>query len=400
MAGRPPTPIGQHGKISTQQLGPKLWEARCRVRDPDGVSRRVKARGQSRSGAENALKRALAARRHNAGSQLTGASKVAAAGELWLEQLQAMVAAGDRAPRTFETYMSAWRLHVDPGLGEVRLREATTAACEAWLVALRKRVGPSMCRTARAVLSGVLGYAARMDAIPANPVRDLSPIPGAGGRSRKPRALTREERAAWLEWMDTHVAHDPKRPRRPELARDRESVIASRALGDVTRLMLATGCRIGEAMALSWDEVDLDAGTVTIAWHLVRVKGEGIVRMEGAKSEAGNRVLRLPRWAVDMLMRRRVDPLSGYPVFPDVLGGWRDPNLVMRWLRWSRDEAGFGWVTSHNFRMTVISVLDEAGLVTREVADQVGHARITQTQSYMERRVASDRAAQALEDLL
>ncbi|MEN3302543.1 MAG: hypothetical protein V7633_4601, partial [Pseudonocardia sp.] len=87
------------------------------------------------------------------------------------------------------------------------------------------------------------------------------------------------------------------------------------------------------------------------------------------------------------------------PVFPDTNGGWRDPNLVMRWLRWSRDEAGFGWVTSHVFRQTVITVLDEAGLSTREVADQAGHSPIGQTQDYMARGIASERAAEVLEDL-
>jgi integrase len=100
-----------------------------------------------------------------------------------------------------------------------------------------------------------------------------------------------------------------------------------------------------------------------------------------------------------MLMRRRIASEGATPVFPDTNGGWRDPNLVMRWLRWSRDEAGFGWVTSHVFRQTVITVLDEAGLSTREVADQAGHSRIGQTQDYMARGIASERAAEVLEDL-
>jgi integrase len=41
-------------------------------------------------------------------------------------------------------------------------------------------------------------------------------------------------------------------------------------LADLTLLMLATGCRIGEALAVGWDE-DLNAGTVDVRWHLVRV---------------------------------------------------------------------------------------------------------------------------------
>jgi integrase len=392
--------------IKTYEVAPKVYEAFCRYRDADGVTRKVKARGKSKNAATNALKEALSKRSQDAGAVLSGTSRVREAGEQWLERLAARVEAGDRAPRTLETYRNAWTNHVLPALGELRLREATTAVCEDWLVALRKKVGPSMCSTSRAVLSGVLGYAARMDAIAANPVRDLSPIPGAGSRTRKPRAMTADERAAWLEWMDCNVASMPRKdgaaPRRRQNrseARTRE-IAASRALGDVTRLMLGTGCRIGEAMAVSWDEVDLDTGTVAIRWHIVRVPGRGLVRASGAKSEAGDRVLRVPSWCVEMLMRRRIDPNSGYAVFPDAIKGWRDPNLVMRWIRWSRDEAGFSWVTSHVFRQTVLTVLDEAGLSTREVADQAGHARVSQTHSYMQRKVASDRAASALEGML
>lgn len=399
MTGRPPMPIGAYGKISTpKEISAGVWWVMCRHRDPDGVTRRVTATGASKSAATNKLKAALADRQHTAGSTLGGGSRLVVAAELWLAQRTAETEAGDLARRTLEAYESSLRLHVLPALGQVRLREATTVRCEAWLVELRKRKGPSTCRRARSVLSGILGYAARMGAIPGNPVGDLSPIPGK--RTRQPRSMTREERDGWLAWMDTHVAVDPKVKRRPELAHPTDEVIAGRALGDITRLMLATGCRIGEVMAVSWDEVDLDAGTVAICWHLVRVKGDGLHRVPGAKSDAGDRVLRLPRWALDMLLRRRVDGRSGYPVFPDSLGGWRDPNLIMRWFRWSRDQAGYGWVTSHVFRQTVITVLDEAGLPTREVADQAGHAQISQTQQYMGRKVASSRAAEALESLL
>lgn len=396
-------PVGAHGTISVVEMPTGMFEARTRYRDPDGRLRRVKRQGRSKSAAKNALQQALAGRRHAAGSGITPGTRVREAGERWLAQQAALVDAGDRSPRTYETYLSSWRTHVEPALGALQLREATTGTCEAWLVELRRRRGASTCSTARAVLGGVLGWAARMEVIATNPVRDLSPIPGAGRRGRKPRAMTPEEIAGWVGWMDTHAAVDPAAPprRRPRDPVDERELARARGLGDVTRLMLGTGCRIGEAMALSWDEVDMEAGTVAIRWHLVRVKGEGIVRLPGAKSEAGDRVLRVPSWCTTMLWERHTDPRAGrWPVFPDELGGWRDPNLVMRWFRWSREQAGYGWVTSHVFRQTVLTELDRAGLDKHEVRDQAGHASVRQTEQYLARRVASDAAAGVLETLM
>lgn len=381
MTGRPPLPIGAHGNIKTREIGAKLFESRCRYRDADGVTRPVQRQGRSKSAAENALKVALTERRHTAGPHLTGESRVREAGALWFEQRAAEVEAGELAINTFAVYRSAWRLHVEPALGELRLREVTVVRCEAWQQALRRAKGSSITKTARSVLSGVLGYAARMGALHANPTRDLSVIPG--GRKRKPRALTRDELAAWLAAMEA----GPKAARWD--------------IPDLTRLMLATGCRVGEALALSWDEIDLDVGTVAVRWHLVRVKGDGLHRVPGAKSAAGERTLRVPRWCVDMLLRRRVDELSGYPVLPDTVGGWRDPSNTLRVLREARDAAGFGWVTSHVFRKTTLTLLDKAGLSPRELADIAGHSDPSMTMDvYMGRGGVNEAAAAALEDLL
>lgn len=58
-------------------------------------------------------------------------------------------------------------------------------------------------------------------------------------------------------------------------------------------------------------------------------------------------------------------------------------------------------VTSHVFRKTAATILDEAGLSARQVADQLGHARPSMTQdTYMGRKLVDRRAADALEDAL
>lgn len=73
---------------------------------------------------------------------------------------------------------------------------------------------------------------------------------------------------------------------------------------------------------------------------------------------------------------------------------------VHRDIRNARGNESLAWITAHNLRKTTATILDEAGhLSARQVADQLGHARISITQDvYLGRRLASRRAAEALEE--
>jgi integrase len=79
-------------------------------------------------------------------------------------------------------------------------------------------------------------------------------------------------------------------------------------LADIVDLMLATGARIGETLALRWEDIDLAAEqpTATICGTIVCLKGKGFFRQEWTKSEAGFRTVVLPRFAVGMLMARKL----------------------------------------------------------------------------------------------
>lgn len=89
------------------------------------------------------------------------------------------------------------------------------------------------------------------------------------------------------------------------------------------------------------------------------------------------------------------------PVFPNVDGGLRDPSNTLRVLRATRGSEGFEWVTSHVFRKTAATVLDDAGLTARLIADQLGHSRPSMTQDvYIARKVVDAATARALENML
>ena len=242
---------------------------------------------------------------------------------------------------------------------------------------LRER-GRATAKVCRSVVSGVCGLAVRRDALRSNPVRDVGNL--ERGERRSARALTAVEAQEWLRVVDA----DPYAVRKD--------------LPDLTRFLLGTGVRIGEALGVGWSDVDLVGGLVSIRSTVVRVKGVGLVA-KSPKTEAGVRVLQLPRWLIEVLKRRHANSGDG-PVFPDAEGGYRDRNNVERDYRLVREGTPFTWVVPHTYRKTVATMLDHGGLSARVVADLLGHARISMTQDvYMGRHVLHPSAALTLEAL-
>ncbi|MBV8541505.1 MAG: tyrosine-type recombinase/integrase [Pseudonocardiales bacterium] len=78
-------------------------------------------------------------------------------------------------------------------------------------------------------------------------------------------------------------------------------------------------------------------------------------------------------------------------MFPDSLGGWRDPSNVRRVWRRVRDDAGIQGLVSHTLRKTVASFLDDDAVPTRKISDQLGHSRVSMTQDHYLGRRLTDR---------
>lgn len=144
--------------------------------------------------------------------------------------------------------------HVLPALGDVRLGEITTPRLDRVINTIKAEVGGSSAKTCRSIISGVLGLAVRYGAIAANPVREVERL--ELGR-KEARVLTVDERREWFARLQA----DP--------------VAVRKDLPDLTAFMLATGVRIGEALAVLWSQVDFDAATIEVTHTVIRVKSEG-----------------------------------------------------------------------------------------------------------------------------
>ena len=113
------------------------------------------------------------------------------------------------------------------------------------------------------------------------------------------------------------------------------------------------------------------------------------MRQHGTKG-GGARSVSLPQFAVDALHRRKGDPLPASSADADlpVLDGHarQDPDNFGKQWREVRDSLGLPDVSSHSFRKTVATLIDDSGLSARVGADQLGHARPSMTQDvYMSR---------------
>jgi integrase len=148
-----------------------------------------------------------------------------------------------------------------------------------------------------------------------------------------------------------------------------------------------------------WTDYGESAATLTITGKVIRAAGKGLLRVDETKTAAGLRTLPLPTFAVTVLSARRSLPYLGEQpmIFPSTAGTWRDPdNFRARW-REVREALGVPDATSHSFRKTVATLIDDEGLSARIGADHLGHTRISMTQ---DKYMARGRVHTAVADML
>jgi integrase len=381
--GRPSLALGTAGRVRCYRHGDG-WRAMVLYRDFDGVTRQVQKHAKTKGGAEQALATALRDRaRVDAANAVTPDTRVSVLAEKWYAELEG------KSPSTLQAYRDRLDRQIIPALGSVKVRELTVGLVDRHLAAVKTKNGPSMAKMTKSVLSGICGLATRHDALESNPCRDVARI--STKPKREPRSLSVEEIKKIRAWF----AEDTK-------AKDR-------GLPDLVAFMAGTGLRIGEACGVTWDALDLDAGTVAVRGTVLRLKGHGLILKPEPKSAAGERILELPSWCVLMLRDResintsdprtrssKMTPVFGAPIS----GNWRDPSNTRRGLREAFAEMGMPGITSHVFRRTVATLMDDAGLSARKAADQLGHAKPSLTQDiYYGRKKRATGAAEVLEAL-
>jgi integrase len=206
-------------------------------------------------------------------------------------------------------------------------------------------------------LGAVFKLAIRRGMIAANPLSLLSD-------DERPKASTRRPRFEWTpETIARLITAAEQLASRPESRFDYSGLV---------RLLALTGLRVGEALALTWENVDLLCASLRVRYTLGRDGSLG-----EPKTAAGEREVPLSPGLVELLLRLKPEDAGDHEF---VFAG-RNGKPVSYWNFRSRgfakaletaELAGNG-ITVHDLRHAAASVYIASGLTPVEVADVLGH---------------------------
>jgi integrase len=298
--------------------------------------------------------------------------------DAWLEAVRPNL-----KPATAEHYELLANTYLRPAVGMVLLTKLSPHRIQLHLAKLQDR--PRVAQLTYHVLKQACGLAVRWRWLGENPCdRVLRPQYHA----KRKDVWTPEQLHTFLEGSQEHW------------------------LFPLWHTLLASGCRLGELLALSWQDVDFAAGVIRITKTLQRVGGEYI--LGEPKTEAGRRTIALPAEAMVVLKAQRgrqaVARLqlgeawrNQYDlVFTAPTGAPLHRATVAHALRRECERLSLPPVTPHGLRHLHGSLLLDQGLPVPAVSARLGHAHPGVTMSVYAHLIGrrDDAGAQAIAKVL
>lgn len=311
-------------------------------------------------------------------------------GEWLTTWLETYVAPSVR-PKTWEGYESNIRVHLRPALGGIELRGLQTNHVQRMVnekqkAGLSPRTIESMVNTLKAALKQAMieGLVTR----------------NVAEHARKPRKEQTDIRVLSVEEMNalTTVAMEDR-------------------LGPLFIVMLGTGMRVGEILALEWKHIDLAKSNLSVVQSAVTAKTPNAKArqklIQNPKTEKGKRQIPLPEDVATVLDQWRkiqaqeklkLGPLykNSGRVFTSTIGTPLIARNVARKLSQLAEKAGVEHVNPHALRHTFATRLLEAGVHPKVVQEMLGHKDITLTLNTYSHVMPNIKqaAAQALNQML
>ncbi len=280
----------------------------------------------------------------------------------WLQDYAAIKVSA----KTFERYTEIIRLHLAPALGPYSLAKLQPLHIQSYYSeALQKGrkdgKGGLSAQTVlhhHRVLRKALQQALKWQFLARNPADAVEP---PRPHRREMKCLDESSTARLLEATEGTNLHLP------------------------TLLAVTTGMRRGEILGVRWQDLDFDAGTLSVRQSLEQTN-RGIA-FKQPKTQKGRRVVALPQITVEALRRHRVEQAKQKLLLGP---GYQDRDLVCAradGLPWPPDsltssfsalvrKVGLLRVRFHDLRHTHATQLLRQGIHPKVVSERLGHSTV------------------------
>lgn len=257
----------------------------------------------------------------------------------------------DVTPKTHQSYSDLLRVHVRPAIGSLRLDKVTPMALQDLITRLSRSLSPRMVQYTATVMGQAFKCAVQWRLLSHSPAQYL----------RLPRQERQERRILTPDEVRRFFAASVGSPWRP-----------------LWVVLLTTGLRPHEALALRWEDVD-QTGTIRVARGLRQVS-PGHYEVGDLKTKGSRRLVAVPQEVLDILSEHRKASTRLSPwIFCNREGNPWDITKVRRAWYGALAAAGLPQVTLYTARHTHLSHLVMATGSLKLAQDRAGHSSIRLT---------------------
>lgn len=275
-------------------------------------------------------------------------------------------------PNSQQSMEGIVRLHILPVFGDYKLDKLTTPIIQQqvnkWADKANK--GEKGAYANYSFLNNInrriLQYGVTMQAIKHNPARDVIIPRKQQNKEHKVKFFSNQELKQFLDYLEN-------------LDQSSYENFFDYVL---YKTLLATGCRIGEALALEWSDIDLKKGIISISKTLNRYQ-----ETNTPKSKAGLREIDIDKATVSLLKqykkRQQVQSWqlgrSEGIVFTPFTTKYAYACLLRKRLQSHFKAAGVPDISFHGFRHTHATIMLYAGIEAKNLQYRLGHSNISMT---------------------
>ena len=275
-------------------------------------------------------------------------------------------------PNSQQTMEGIVRIHILPVFGDYKLEKLTTPIIQQqvnkWADKANK--GEKGAYANYSFLNNInrriLQYGVTMQAIKHNPARDVIIPRKQQNKEHKVKFFSNQELKQFLNYLEN-------------LDQSSYENFFDYVL---YKTLLASGCRIGEALALEWSDIDLKKGIISISKTLNRYQ-----ETNTPKSKAGLREVDIDTATVALLKEyKKRQQIQAWQlgrsvsiVFTPFTTKYAYACLLRKRLQGHFKNAGVPDVSFHGFRHTHATIMLYAGIEAKDLQYRLGHSNISMT---------------------